>query len=219
MNKSVKAWWNKQAARIDALSLRERGILFVLTIAVTFALADTLFLSPAQMAYKQVTQRFAAQNTELKRLRDDLTASGQPVDASKAVREEIAQMDAQILATNDAIKTLAPLAEGGPALEQVLVQFLRRQDGLTLLGVGTLKADLPATPVTTAAPAPGGAAVAGLSKRGLDLRVSGPYPELVRYVKNLENALPVLRWGAMQLKSEKQPPELSLQVYVVEAQP
>ena len=41
----------------------------------------------------------------------------------------------------------------------------------------------------------------------------------MRYVKTLENALPSLRWGAMHLKSDQQPPELSLLVYVVGAQP
>ena len=32
-------------------------------------------------------------------------------------------------------------------------------------------------------------------------------------------ALPNLRWGPMQLRSEKQPPELTLQVFVLEVQP
>lgn len=214
MNKALKVWWDKQAVRIDALSLRERGILFVSVIAVILALVDVLFLSPAQLAYKQVTQRVATQNTELKRLRDELRVAGQPVDASKVVREEIAQADARISEVNAEIKALAPLAQGGPALEQVLVQFLRRHEGLTLLGVSTLKAEVATSAAGVAVVTP-----TGLTKRGLDLRVSGPYSELVRYVKTLEGALPVLRWGAMHLKSDKQPPELSLQVYVVGEQP
>jgi hypothetical protein len=41
----------------------------------------------------------------------------------------------------------------------------------------------------------------------------------MRYVKTLETAMPALRWGALTLKSEKQPPELKLQVYVVGVQP
>jgi MSHA biogenesis protein MshJ len=100
------------------------------------------------------------------------------------------------------------LAEGGPAIEQALVQFLRRQEGLTLLSTGTVKQDAPAAPAT-------GASAPALSRRGLELSVSGSYAELVRYVKTLENALPTLRWGTLQLKATKQPPELTLQVYVV----
>ncbi len=210
----MKQWWQQQVVRIDALSLRERAFLFLSVIVVCLALADVLWLSPAQVAHQQVTQRFAAQGTELSRLRDELKSTAQPVDASKAVRDDMAAANARLEVVNQEIKAVAPLADGGPALEQVLVQFLRRQEGLTLLSTGTLKQDA-AIPVATATVA----APTGLSKRGMELRVAGPYPELVRYVKTLEIALPALRWGALQLKSEKQPPELTLQVYVVGVQP
>jgi MSHA biogenesis protein MshJ len=210
----MKQWWQQQVVRIDALSLRERAFLFLSVIVVCMALADVLWLSPAQVAHQQATQRFAAQGTELSRLRDELKSTAQPLDASKAVRDDIASANARLEAVNQEIKEVAPLADGGPALEQVLVQFLRRQEGLTLLSTGTLKQDaaIPVAPATVAAPT-------GLSRRGMELRVAGPYPELVRYVKTLEIALPALRWGALQLKSEKQPPELTLQVYVVGVQP
>lgn len=207
MNTALKLGWEKQAARINALSLRERGFLLVSVIALVLALVDVLWLSPAQLAHKQLTQRFAAQSAELTRLRAELQASGKPVDASQAVREDIAELDRRLQTLDQEIQVLAPRAQGGPGLEQVLVQFLRRHEGLTLLGLDTLKQE---------APPPG---AAGLGKRGLELRVAGPYAELVRYVRALETALPVLRWGPMQLKAEKQPPELSLQVYVVGTQP
>lgn len=212
MKKMLKLWWNKQAARIDVLSLRERMFLFISVIACCMALADVVWLSPAQVAHKQVTQRFAAQNAELERLRGELKTTAQPVDANKVVRDDLAVETARLEAVNQEIKAVAPGTEGGPALEQVLVQFLRRHEGLTLLSVGTVKSESASAPVTAAAPV-------GLTRRGLELKVSGPYAELVRYVKSLENALPSLRWGVMQLKSEKQPPELTLQVYVVGAQP
>lgn len=212
MNKTLKLWWDKQAVRIDLLSLRERVFLFVSVIACCMALAEVMWLSPAQVAHKQVTQRFATQGSELIRLREELKTTSQPVDASKAVRDDLQMETARLEAVNQEIKAVVPVAQGGPALEQVLVQFLRRHEGLTLLSVGTLNQELASGPATGAAPV-------GLSKRGLELKVSGPYAELVRYVKALENALPSLRWGAMQLKSEKQPPELTLQVYVVGAQP
>jgi MSHA biogenesis protein MshJ len=214
MKEKLKAWWDQQSARVDALSLRERVFLFISVLAVGLAAGDSLWLSPEQVAYKQVTQRFATQNSELVRLRAELGAAGQPVDVSKAVRAEIEAETVKLDALSRDIKAIAPLAEGGPALEQVLVQFLRRHDGLTLLGVGTMQQDLAAAPANA-----GQAAGVGVVKRGLELRVSGPYAELVRYVKALENALPSLRWGPMLLKSDKQQAsELTLQVYVVGAQ-
>lgn len=209
----MKKQWQQLMERVDAFSLRERIFLFVSVIAVVLALADVLWLSPAQTAYKQLTQQFASQSSELDRLRTELRTTAQPVDPAKTVRDEIAAADARLEVLNSEIKALVPMAQNGPALEQVLVQFLRKQDGLVLLGLNTVK------PETASANGSATGSPVGLTKRGLELRVAGPYAALVRYVKTLEGALPSLRWGAMQLKSEKQPPELSLQVYVVGVQP
>ena len=49
----MKAWWLAQMARIDNLSLRERIFLFLSILVCALALADTLWLSPAQTAHKQ----------------------------------------------------------------------------------------------------------------------------------------------------------------------
>jgi MSHA biogenesis protein MshJ len=40
----------------------------------------------------------------------------------------------------------------------------------------------------------------------------------MNYVRTLELALPTLRWGSMKLNSEKLPPQLTLQVFVVGVQ-
>jgi MSHA biogenesis protein MshJ len=122
------------------------------------------------------------------------------------------------------IQNSAPMDAGGPALEQVLMEFLRRQDGLTLMSAGTLRSDAATSPAAPVAPNTSGATLTagppqGLTRRGMELRVAGSYPELVRYVKTLEAALPKLRWGPMQLKADKPIPELTLQVYIVGVQP
>ena len=162
--------------------------------------------------HRQVVQRHAAQAVELGRLRAEMIAVAQPVDANKSAREALAATQAQLQHVMQDIKTLAPVAESGPPLEQVLVQFLRRQPGLTLLSTATLAPEAIST-------SSAGAAVPGLTKRGLELRVAGPYAELNRYVKTLEAALPSLRWGVLTVKKGPQTAELTLQVFVVGVQP
>lgn len=216
----MKKQWHTLAVRIDAMQLRERVFLFLAIIVSCMALADSLWLSPAQVAHKQATVRFAAQGTELDRLRSELKSSAQPVDASKSVRDDIAATNLRLEAINQEIRAVAPLAEGGPAIEQALVQFLRRQEGLTLLRTGTVPGNMVGAAAVDV-PAPGGAASAipVLSRRGMELSVSGSYANLVRYVRTLENALPTLRWGTLQLKTTKQSPEMTLQVFVVGVPP
>ena len=215
----MKQWWTIQSARIDAMTLRERVILFVSFILIAMALAHVLWLEPTQIAHKQAVQRNAAQGVELVRLRAELTAVAQPVDANKAARDELAAAESQLAEVMQSIKTLAPVGEGGPDLEKVLVQFLKAHPGLTLLGTSTM--DRAASPPAGATPAKGaeGNLMPGLIRRGLELRVAGSYGDLTRYVKSLEGALPNLRWGPLHLSSDKVNPELTLQVYVVGVQP
>lgn len=214
----MKQQWQKLALRVDAMQLRERVFLFLAILICALALADTVWLSPAQLVNKQAKLRFAAQGTELQRLRDELKSVAQPVDASKVVRDQIAEANLRLDAINQDIRAVAPQAEGGPAIEQALVQFLRRQEGLTLIRTATLAQDA-VSPKATTTPAANTAAPAVLSRRGLELSVSGSYAELVRYVRTLENALPTMRWGNLQIKTTKQAPELTLQVYVVGVPP
>ncbi len=211
----MKQQWQKLALRVDAMQLRERVFLFLAILICGLALADTVWLSPAQLANQQAKLRFVAQGIELQRLRDELKNMSQPVDASKSVRDQIAEANLRLDAINQDIRAVAPQAEGGPAIEQALVQFLRRHEGLTLIRTATLPQDAVSAKATTAPSANTAAAPAVLSRRGIELSVSGSYAELVRYVRTLENALPTLRWGNLQIKTTKQAPELTLQVYVV----
>jgi MSHA biogenesis protein MshJ len=209
-------------AKLDAMSLRERLFLFLSAIVCLVAVADMLWLGPVQEANKKLAKQFASQSTELGQLRDEFKALGQPVDPSKAVRDDIAVANTRLDALNEDINALLPRAKNGPDLEQVLVQFLRTQKDLTLLGLKTLQNEV--SPAAAAA-APGSVALAatglpaGMTRKGLELRIAGPYADLVRYVQQLETALPALRWGAMGIKSDAQPPELTLQVFVLGVQP
>lgn len=236
MKKTLKLWWTPQAARIDGLSLRERAFLFITLIACCLGFADVVWLSPAQLQHTQVTQRFAAQNSELARLRDDLGRTAVPEDVNQALRTELAAETTKLQALEQQIQAIAPQSAAGPALEQVLLQFLKRQERLTLLGVRTFEQGGANVASTNPSPANTLAAMAGVppdaqparvepapsssfGKRGVELRLSGSYAELVRYTHNLETALPGLRWGRMQLKADKGAPVLTLEVFLLTGAP
>ncbi|MEO6292332.1 MAG: hypothetical protein ABIO88_06890 [Burkholderiaceae bacterium] len=213
------SWWAKQSVRIDALSLRERVFLFLSVIACCMALADVAWLSPAQVAHQQLIQRFDKQSAELQRTRAELKAVAQPVDTGKAARDEIAAAKTRLESVNQTIKGILPSATQATPLAQVLVHLLRRHEGLTLLRTATLPAE---AVVAGTAPAVGSGAAAmpvGFTRQGVELTVSGSYAELTRYVQTLEKALPQVRWGMMKLKSDKMPPELTLQLFLVGVQP
>ena len=217
----MSAWWDKYSARIDALTVRERLILFVAIMVCCIALADTIWLTPAQSEQQKTALQFAAQTQELDRLRQEMLTGARPSEERLAMRSELEATQVQIDAVNREVQSNATGTSGDPALEQVLVEFLRREKGLTLLGTGTLNQELSSVTAarTSAASSLADELPEDIHRRGLELRVSGPYADLVRYLKTLESALPKLRWGPMTLDATKSVPELSLQVYLVGLQP
>ena len=216
----MKARWTAIAAKVDAMSPRERVFLFLSIFVVCLGLVDTVWLTPAQTAHRQLTQRFTAQSDELQRLRAELQGLALGSDPARNLRERQDTLDARLAEAEQQLRALAPASAGGPPLEKVLLQFLRKQDGLTLIATGTLDADAPVT-----AKDPGKdkteaqALPQGVVRRGLELRVAGSYAALQQYVKTLEAALPQLRWGALQVSNGTGATEMRLQVYVMGVQP
>jgi len=202
----MKRWWTVLAARVDALSLRERVFLFATLLVLCGLLADVLWLSPAQAVHTQLSQRLATQATELQRLREELRTTSGETGPGRQMREELARLHARTAAVNQEIEALPQADADETPLSKVLVHFLRRHEGLVLVRTATLGAD-----------GRGGdaAGTASLKRQGLELTVAGSYAELTRYVQTLERALPALRWGAMKVESQKQPAELTLQVWLV----
>ena len=218
MMRWLTKWWSVQAARINAMSLRERIFLFTALIAASLALADWLWLSPAQASYQKLAQQFDKQSLQLQRARADLNGVARPIETVQSLRAEIAAATSSLDAVNLAIKDLSPSALREPPLAQVLVHVLRRHEGLTLVHVLTLAPDT----ATKGLMPPAGFAAATPSaelpaRQGVELTVSGSYAELTRYLEILEKVLPRMRWGTMTLKSEKLPPELTLQLFLVAA--
>jgi MSHA biogenesis protein MshJ len=212
-----KTWWGLQSGRINALSLRERVFLFLSIIACCMALADVLWLSPAQVAHKQLTQRFDKQSADLQRARDELKTVAQPADVGRATRDEIAAVKTQLDSVNQTIQEVLPGTASTTPLAQALSHLLRRHAGLTLVRTSAVAPEVSSIkPGQTA-----GAEVlpVGLTRQGIELTVSGAYPDLTQYVQTLENEMPQVRWGVMTLKSDKLPPELTLQLFLLEVQP
>lgn len=213
----MKAWWTKLAARIDALSLRERAFLFGTLIILSMLLAEALWLGPTQDLHRQLTQRVAAQAGEVQRLQQELDGMGSQSGPGQQVRDELSQVRERLELVNREIAQLPQGQADGMPLTKVLVHFLRRHEGLVLVRTATLEASGQGTAASSDLQAL--ASVFGVKRQGLELTVAGSYHELARYVQTLEQALPALRWGTMRMNSERQPAELTLQVWLLGGTP
>ena len=102
----MNRFWPFLSARIDALSLRERAILFATLLVCSMLLADVLLLSPVQDMNRQLAQRLTAQTAELQKLQEELKNSGNETGPGKLAREELAQIKARLVAVNQEIKSV-----------------------------------------------------------------------------------------------------------------
>lgn len=209
----MKAWWTRLAARIDALSLRERVFLFATLIILSMLLAEALWLGPTQALHQQLTQRVAAQAGEVQRLQQELDGMGAQTGPGQQVRDELAQVRERLELVNREIAQLPQGQADGTPLTKVLVHFLRRHEGLVLVRTATLESSRLGT--TLGSDAQVLESVLGVRRQGLELTVAGSYHELARYVETLERALPALRWGTLRMNSQGQPAELTLQVWLL----
>jgi MSHA biogenesis protein MshJ len=233
----MTAWWSKQAERIDALSLRERLFVFVAVLVAFFYLLDMLWLAPAQKQLLALENQATAQATELVKLRTEHVDGMGGQGSQGAILENIRALEKRLLTVNTQIEQSMAHDRDATNLPAVLVHFLKRQPGLTLVRTSTV------APEQTNAPSGGGGILSTLSQvismrapgdaskaqldamvtpakpELLELTVSGPYLDLVRYVQTLETAMPALRWNAMKMVSDKQPPVLTLQVSMLRSKP
>ena len=229
--------WERQAKRIDALSLRERAFLFLCVVAVLVLLFDTLVLSPQAARAKQRSDAQAQQAAEISKLREQfISASGS--SAGTPVMQLQAQLEAARNERHRLDEELRNASAIGPAegLSALLQRVLARQPGLVLERLTLLEdtpvvlpsvslvamvtgASAPAAPVAPQRPAP--PSMPGMAWQGVELQLQGSYRDTQRYVQALERELPTLRWGEMRLISAggNEPPRLIAQVYLLKVQP
>lgn len=210
----MKAFLKQQARRVDALSLRERAIMFVSLSIALVALADGLVMSPRLAEQKSLLAQRRAESTQIDTLRTKLAGGGADADTPAArLARQLAEARAQQQALDAQIAQ--GLAQGSPGarLPELLERVLRRYERLTLLRLATLAASAP--PVASAL----GTNAAALPLQGVEIKLRGSYPDLAQYVADTESALPALRWGALSIASSGELPVLTARVYLLGALP
>ncbi len=215
----MKQWLSTLAERVDAMVMRERVLLFVATMACALAVVDTWWLAPAQEEQKRLASQLRREDADLEQLRTQLRLLGAASGGRAADLAEIARMREESQRLGQDIAALTADAQAASGLSKVLVQVLRRQEGLTLVRVATLPSEPVVKPQGTAS-APPAMSVPVLRTHRVELAVSGPYLELARYLRSLEEALPKLRWGRLRLSTENAGASLLvLQVSYLEVMP
>lgn len=190
----MNAAWQRHAARIDALSLRERVFIFLAVLSAIAALADALWVAPLWARYQAAKEQLAREAAEVGVLRTQLQqrsgalpgTGDAPAQAAQALRADIAAARRSVADLHGEIARLSASRHDIERLPDVLERALRRRERLTLVRLATVPRE--------AAPAD-----AALRRQGVEFTLAGSYADLTDDLAALEQALPNLRWGALRL--------------------
>lgn len=204
----MKAWWTRLATRVDALSPRERFMLFVVLVSLLGAATHLAFIAPLvslqMQRLAQMDMRSAETEEQLIRVQTETLARRQALAAE--LGNQGAMLQSEIDGIEREIAQLSQSASESVALPAMLRRVLRRSDKVALVRV---------SPAADAAAAPGsaqGAAMAAAQGGGLDITLAGGYLDLMEYLATLEASLPLARWSALRVSAETVPPQAAVRI-------
>jgi len=183
--------------RVDAMSLRERVLVFAAAVVVLVAIANSVLLEPILRRQKASSQESQRQQAEIHAMQAQLHAytQAQLSEGANAKRQrlekrraEIAELDRQLGGQGGQLVT-------PDRMTRMLSEILKRNPDIVLVSLRSL----PATGLTQVPTGAGSAAA--LYRHGIEVTVSGSYFKMLGYVADLERNPARILWGSMDLQA------------------
>lgn len=188
------------AERLNALSLRERGMIFAACVTLVFLAWQTLVMGPVTDRARSAEQRLAETRQHLAAIEQlGAAASMNPATAAavrnRALKERLTSLDLQL---NSAAQSyVAP-----ERVTEMLRQILASQRGLSLVSLANL-------PVESLSQAPGGAPLAAADRgpflHPVEIVVDGDYASVVAYLRAIEGLPWRIHWQQLDLTAGDYP--------------
>lgn len=197
----MRARLQQLSARVDALTLRERGLLMLTVVVVLAGLWEIAFFGPLQQRKAALDHQVQALHTSLAALNQSITkaAEKRSSDPNAALRADLAKVrgdNQQLDRKLDAITAglIAPRE-----MAAVLERVLKAQHGLRLVSI----ANTPAEPVSLGDV--NGASTARIFRHGMTLTFEGSYLDTLKYLRALKALPGRFYWDSLDLKVKKYP--------------
>ncbi|MEN3296809.1 MAG: biosis protein MshJ [Burkholderiales bacterium] len=234
----MNAYWQKFVLRIDALSLRERLIIFVMAALVVITLVNSLLLESQFTKQKQISQRIRQEQSQIAGLQAEIQQilKSHDADPDRDNRERLVQLTQQSRQIQGSLRDMQKGLIAPDKITVVLEDILRRNGRLRLVSLKTLPvADLTEhageenksaekladAGAVNAGPSTNGQiqkkpAAEAIYKHGVEITVQGGYPDIVNYLAALESMPWQLFWGGANLTVEEYPrTTLTLTLYTL----
>ncbi|MBZ2207525.1 hypothetical protein [Massilia soli] len=198
-------------ARIDALSLRERAMVFVAVAAAILFIVYSLMLGPLFAKKAALGTQIAQVRNNISGIDSEISAKlqGFSIDPDAPNRARLAKAKADIDALGGKLRALEQGLVAPEKIAPLLEAILARNGRLTLVSMKTMPATAVAetsyNPAPAAAPAASAAQPALLYRHGVQVTVRGNYLDMINYMHALETMPTQLLWSSAALEVEEYP--------------
>jgi MSHA biogenesis protein MshJ len=236
MKQQLIQQWIKLSIKLDAMTLRERAMVFLAAVAAVLFLLYTFSIEPLLAKQKLLQTQIRQQQNQIAGIDTEIAvkAQGFTVDPDAPVREQLKKVREDIDGTSAGLMAVQKGLVAPDKIAPLLEHLLRGNGKLRLMSLKTLpvagmnEAALPAPDTAAkplvAAPPPSGAAAAPaapkprelLYRHGVEIVLQGSYLDMVNYMAALESLPVQLFWGKARLEAQQYPnSRLTLTLYTL----
>jgi MSHA biogenesis protein MshJ len=238
MKQQLLQQWIKLSTKLDAMTLRERAMVFAAVVAAVLFLLYTVSVEPLLNKQKTLRLQVKQQQNQIGGIDSEIAAMAQGfvVDPDAATREKLKAVRHEIDTTSEGLMAVQKGLVAPDKIAPLLDHLLRGNGKLKLMSMKTLPvAGLnEAMQPSVAAPAAGAgvAAVAAgatgqpaapqpkprelLYRHGVEIVLQGSYVDMVSYMEALESLPVQLFWGKAKLDAQQYPnSRLTLTLYTL----
>lgn len=220
----MNALWKKYSAKFDAMTLRERLMVFGAAALVAVYLMFLLVVEPLQKREAMLLSQAAQQRADLATLRQQVQLlqqrGGDPDAANKSRKQELS---GQIAAIDDNLKTMQKGLVPANRMSALLQDMLARTPRLELVGMKTLpfstlveKRNMPADGKDLPPGARAALEESNVFKHGIEITVAGSYADLHDYLARLEKLPWNMLWSRASMTAHEYPKVvLTITVYTL----
>jgi len=189
------------AKRLDAMSLRERVLVFLAAAAVIVGIADNALFEPILRRQKIDSQLNQQQTDEIHAMQTQLQAYAQARlgEGANAKRQRLEKRVAELAALDRELAGRQSELITPDRMAKMLSEILKRNPEIELVSLRSIAA----TGLTQLPTMLTGGAI--MYRHGIEVTVSGTYLRLLGYLAELERNPAKIFWGNMELQAGTYP--------------
>lgn len=211
----IREYWELGSAKVDAMALRERVMVFAAAAFLIVLLINTWLFEPLSARHKKLSAQITQfqEKIRLDQAGIEALVQAREDDARSPLRDRIRQLRQQISAGEAYLNSRRDKLVLPQQMGELLEQILNKNGRVQLVTLDTLAV----TPLVETGPAQSAVSQERqIYKHGVRIVLRGSYADLLQYLEAVEQMKTRMLWGAVKMEVLQHPEvELTLTLYTL----